>query len=188
MYTCIYIYIYIYIYICLHICMHKLTNTYIHIFVYIYIYIYIYKYIYVCMYICMYIHIYIQAYMYINVLMIVYMFSYSLCFNIVNFIYNALMVPFQQLLQCPMEVLLCERVSDLRHSLFHLLNCLITTTSELRELPKVTGSKVWTIGSLRNCVDAHLGQIVCDKDGDVDWCIVQVEMSLTRFEECWPLP
>ena len=26
-----------------------------------------------------------------------------------------------------MEVLLCERVNDLRHSLFHLLNCLITT-------------------------------------------------------------
>ena len=30
-----------------------------------------------------------------------------------------------------MEVLLCERVNDLRHSLFHLLNCLIRTTSEL---------------------------------------------------------
>ena len=32
-----------------------------------------------------------------------------------------------------MEVLLCERVNDLRHSLFHLLNCLITTACELRE-------------------------------------------------------
>ena len=32
-----------------------------------------------------------------------------------------------------MEVLLSERVNDLRHSLFHLLNCLITTASELRE-------------------------------------------------------
>ena len=32
-----------------------------------------------------------------------------------------------------MEVLLCERVNDLRHSLFHLLNCLITKASELRE-------------------------------------------------------
>ena len=32
-----------------------------------------------------------------------------------------------------MEVLLCERVNDLRHSLFHLLNCLISTASELRE-------------------------------------------------------
>ena len=75
-----------------------------------------------------------------------------------------------------MEVLLYERVNDLRHSLFHLLNCHITT-----------GSKVWTIGKLRNCVDTHLGQIVCDKDGVVDWCIVLVEISLTRFEECWPL-
>ena len=84
-----------------------------------------------------------------------------------------------------MEVLLCKRVDDLRQSLFHLLNCLITTASELRELAKVTGSKVWTIGRLRNCVDAHVGQIVCDKDGVVDWCIVLVEMALSRFEECW---
>ena len=87
-----------------------------------------------------------------------------------------------------MEVLLCERFNDLRHSLFLLLNCLITTASELRELADVTGSKVWTIGSLKNCLDTHLGQIVCDKDGVVDWCIVLVEMPLTRFEECWPLP
>ena len=87
-----------------------------------------------------------------------------------------------------MEVLLCERVNDLRHSLFHLLNCLITTASELRELPKVTESKVSIIGRLRNCLDAHLGQIVCNKDGVVDWCIVQLEMPLTRFEKFWPFP
>ena len=37
---------------------------------------------------------------------------------------------------------------------------------------------------LRNCVDAHLGEIVSDKDGVVDWCIDLVEMPLTRFEEC----
>ena len=41
---------------------------------------------------------------------------------------------------------------------------------------------------LSNCLDAHLSQILCDKDGVVDWCIVLVEMPLTRFEECWPLP
>ena len=93
-----------------------------------------------------------------------------------------------KILEDPMEVLLCERANDLRHSLFHLLNCLITTASELRKPPKVTGIKVWTVGRLRNCLDVHLGQIVCDKDGDVDWCIVLVEMPLTRFEECWPLP
>ena len=86
-----------------------------------------------------------------------------------------------------MEVLLCERVNDLRHSLFHL-NCLLTISSELKELSKVTGSKVWTIARLRNCLDAHLGQIVCDKDGVVAWSIVPVEIPLTRFEECWPLP
>ena len=41
---------------------------------------------------------------------------------------------------------------------------------------------------MRNCLDAYLGQIVCDKDGDADRCIVQLEMPLSRFEECWPLP
>ena len=87
-----------------------------------------------------------------------------------------------------MEVLLCERVNHLRHSLFHLLNCLITTAYELREQAKVTGSKVWIIGRVSNCLDAHLGQIVCDKDGVVDGCIVLVEMPLGRFEEYWPLP
>ena len=104
---------------------------------------------------------------------------------------NALVVPFQQLLEGPMEVLLYERVNDLRHSLFHLLNYLITAPNvflKLREKPKVTGSKVWNIGRLRNCVDAYLAQIVCDKDGVVHWCIVLVEMPLTLFEDCWPLP
>ena len=100
---------------------------------------------------------------------------------------NAL-VPFQKLLEGPMEVLLCERVNNLHHSLFYLLNCLITTVSGLREWPKVTGSKVWTMGRVRNCLDAHLGQIVCDKEGVVDRYIVLVEVPLTRFEECWPLP
>ena len=87
-----------------------------------------------------------------------------------------------------MKVLLCERVNDLRHSLFHLHNCLITTASELKELPKVTGSKVSTIERVRKFLDAYLGQIVYDKDGVVDWYIVLVEMPLSRFEKCWPLP
>ena len=34
-----------------------------------------------------------------------------------------------QLLEGPMEVLLCERVNDLHHSIFHL-NCLIMTASK----------------------------------------------------------
>ena len=45
----------------------------------------------------------------------------------------ALVVPFQQILEGPNEVLLCERVNDRRHSLSHLLNSLLTTASELRE-------------------------------------------------------
>ncbi len=67
-------------------------------------------------------------------------------------------------------------------SAVHRFNHYTTRTS------KVTGRKVWTIGKVRNCLDAHLGQIVCDKDGVVDWCIVLVEMPLNRLEECWPLP
>ena len=35
-----------------------------------------------------------------------------------------------------MEVLMCERVTDHPHSLFHLLNCLITTASQLRKITK----------------------------------------------------
>ncbi len=62
-----------------------------------------------------------------------------------------------------MEVLLCVHVNDLRHSLVHILNSLITTASEVKELPKVTWSKVWTIGRPRNCLDTHLGQIVFEK-------------------------
>ena len=46
---------------------------------------------------------------------------------------NALIVPFQKLLEGLMEVLLCENVNDLRHILFHHLNFLMTTASELRE-------------------------------------------------------
>ena len=46
---------------------------------------------------------------------------------------NALVVPLQHLLEGPIEVLLCERVKDLRHSLFHILNYLITTACELKE-------------------------------------------------------
>ena len=53
---------------------------------------------------------------------------------------------------------------------------------------KVTGTKCWTIGRLSNYLDAHLDQKVCDKDGVVDWCIVLMEMPVTRFEECWRLP
>ena len=53
-------------------------------------------------------------------------------FEVISSGCNAL-VPFQQRQEGHMEVLLCERVNDLRHSLFHLFNCLITTASELRE-------------------------------------------------------
>ena len=46
---------------------------------------------------------------------------------------NAFVVQFQQLLERPIEVLLCECANDLRKNLFHFLNCLITTASERRE-------------------------------------------------------
>ena len=54
-------------------------------------------------------------------------------FEVISSSCNALVVPFQQLLEGAMELLLWERVNDLRPSLFHLLNCLITTALELRE-------------------------------------------------------
>ena len=45
-----------------------------------------------------------------------------------------------------MEVLLCERVSDLRHSLFPLLNCIITTVSKVSiELRKISKNQ-WVQG------------------------------------------
>ena len=54
-------------------------------------------------------------------------------FEVISSGCNALVVPLQQLLEGPMEVLSCERVDDLRHSLFHLLNYLIMTVSKLKE-------------------------------------------------------
>ena len=45
---------------------------------------------------------------------------------------NILVLLFQELLEGPVEDLLCERVNDLSQSPFHLLNCLMTA-SELRE-------------------------------------------------------
>ena len=53
-------------------------------------------------------------------------------FEVISSGCNALVVALQ-LLEGLMEVPLCERVNDLRHSLFRSLNCLITTASELRE-------------------------------------------------------
>ena len=124
--------------------------------------------------------IYIYIYIYTRGSLNKYTYETLVLFEVISSGCNILVVPFQQLLEGPMEVLLCERINDLRHSLFHL-NYLITTASEFREIPKVTGR-------LRNYLDANLGQIVCDEDGVVDRCIVQVEMPLSRFEECWPRP
>ena len=157
---------------------YTITHTHTHMYIYIYIYIYIYTQEHAISF---------QTFFVRALLLIVHTWNSSPLWS--NFPgCNAFVVPFQHLLEGSMEVLLCERVNILRHSLFHLLNCLITTASELRELAKVTGTKVSTIRRLRNCLDAHLAQIVCDNDGVVDWCIVLVEMPLSRFEECWPLP
>ena len=67
----------------------------------------------------------------VSILLIVHTWNSS-PFEVISSGCNGL-VPFQQLLEGPMEVLLCEHVNDLRHSLFYLLNCLTTTASELRE-------------------------------------------------------
>ena len=52
----------------------------------------------------------------------------------------------------------------------------------------VSSTSIFILGSSTSILADHLGQIVCDKDGVVDWCIVLVEIPLTRFEEFWPLP
>ena len=52
-------------------------------------------------------------------------------FEVISFGCNALVVPFQQLLEGHMEVFLFERVNDLRHSRFNLLNCLKMTASKV---------------------------------------------------------
>ena len=62
---------------------------------------------------------------------------------------------FQQLLEGPMEVLLCERVNDLRHSLFHLLNCLIMTVF------------LWTLGITKSHMEQGLDYTEGDK---LSWC------------------
>ena len=107
------------------------NETWLNIYIYIYIYIYM---------------IYIYIYIYTRIIKKVSrLFSYEhfyweythetlVPFEVISSDCNPLVVPFQQLLEGPIEVLLCERVNNLRHCLFHLLNCLITTTaSELRE-------------------------------------------------------
>ena len=41
---------------------------------------------------------------------------------------------------------------------------------------------------LKGMIDAFEKDGHSQLDGVVDWCIVLVEMQLTRSEECWPLP
>ena len=83
---------------------------------------------------------------------------------------NALVVLFQQLLEGPMEVLLCERVNDLRHSLFYLLVSLLTTASKVfLELRKIT----------KNHRDQHLDYR--EGEGTVLMPIL-LKLSVTRME------
>ena len=103
---------------------HTHTHTHTHIYIYIYIYIYV----------CIYeVHmISFQTFSYGHVYW-QYTHETLVPFEVISSGCNALVVPFKQLLEGLMEVLLCEHINDLRHSLFHLLNCLIMTVSELRE-------------------------------------------------------
>ena len=54
-------------------------------------------------------------------------------FEVISSGCDAFVVPSQQLVEGSMELSLCEHVNNLRHILFHLLNCLITTPSELSD-------------------------------------------------------
>ena len=62
-------------------------------------------------------------------------------FEVISSGSNALVLPFQQLLEGPIKVLLCERVNNLRHNLFHLLCCLITTALSLGSNQKSLASR-----------------------------------------------
>ena len=69
-------------------------------------------------------------------------------FKVISSGCNALVVSLQQFLKGPIEVLLCECVNDLRYSLFHLLNCLMTA-SELRDITKSHREQGLDFGRLR---------------------------------------
>ena len=95
-------------------------------FIYLFIYIYIYIYIYIRGSLNKFPDFFVWA-----LLLIVHIWNTPVSFEVTSSGCNAFVLPFQQLLEGPMEVLLCEYV-DLRHSLFHLINYLIATASELR--------------------------------------------------------
>ena len=80
-------------------------------------------------------------------------------------------------LEGPMEVILCERVNNLRHSFFHLLNGFITTASELREQPKVTG--------LVHCPGGNgtdpIWRVLDSSDGISSWTPLKPQHSIP----CW---
>ena len=78
--------------------------------------------------------------------------------------------------KAPMEVLLCE------------LSLTFVTASFISSIVSSHWEQGLDYRGVRNCFDAHLGQIVSDKDGVVHCYSVLVEMPLSRFEECWLLP
>ena len=54
-------------------------------------------------------------------------------FKVICTVFKSHFVPFQYLLEGPMEALFCEHFTELRNSLSHLLNHLISTAYELTE-------------------------------------------------------
>ena len=78
---------------------------------------------------------------------------------------------FQQLLEGPMEVLLCEHVNDLHHSLFHLLNCL---------LPQLSSSltAVWRIPYVSVAFFSSLKQnFIAYRSSKVSDCIFEIHQQ-----------
>ena len=111
------------VYICMHVCMFTCVCECVHTYIYIYIYIYI----------CTQGLNKFPDFFHMGTFIDSTHKETLVPFEVISSVCNALVVPFQQLLEGPIDVLLCERVNDLCHSLFHLLNCLITTASELRD-------------------------------------------------------
>ena len=92
-----------------------------------------------------------------------------------------------------MEVLLCERVNDLRHSLFHLLNCLITTASishrdqglDYREGEELSWYPSWS-NSLWQGWSCGLGHCPCGNATDPIWKVLASSLRISSWTPLKP--
>lgn len=72
-----------------------------------------------------------------------------------------------------MDVPQSDGIQNAYHSPLHFSHVFRETTLEillqLGEEPKITTSKVWTVGKVRGSFDAHLCQVAGNQDQIVHW-------------------